>query len=355
MKIAVYSIAKNESNFVRSFCQSAADADIILIADTGSSDDTVPIAVECGATVRDICITPWRFDRARDAALSLLPRDIDVCISLDMDEVLEPGWRAEIEKCYIDGATRMSYNYDWGNGVTFLTDKIHSRHGYHWHHPCHETLRADGRITEKIVCTEKLLITHHADPTKSRGQYLSLLAMAVEEDPNCPRNAFYYARELTFYRHHEMAITALGVYLNNPKATWSGERSAAMRLIGESYSELGRPIDAIKWCRLACAESPNDLEPWIALAGILYNQQDSLGCYTACLTALNIKRSPKTYLCDPAARGSKPYDLAALSAYDLGRYHEAVIFGKHALRLAPNDNRLKINLEWYSKTIEDSK
>ena len=40
MKIAVYAISKNEEQFVKRFCESAKDADLILIADTGSTDNT---------------------------------------------------------------------------------------------------------------------------------------------------------------------------------------------------------------------------------------------------------------------------------------------------------------------------
>ena len=93
MKIAVYAICKNEEQFVKRFCESAKEADLILIADTGSTDNTVIEARACGATVYEIAITPWRFDKARDAALALIPRDIDVCIALDLDEMLQPGWR----------------------------------------------------------------------------------------------------------------------------------------------------------------------------------------------------------------------------------------------------------------------
>lgn len=76
LKICVYAIARNEEQFVERFCASAKDADLILIADTGSEDNTAVKAAECGATVYDICITPWRFDKARDAALALIPRAI---------------------------------------------------------------------------------------------------------------------------------------------------------------------------------------------------------------------------------------------------------------------------------------
>ena len=56
MKIAVYAISKNEAQFVKRFCESAKEADLILIADTGSTDDTVELAKECGATVYNIKI-----------------------------------------------------------------------------------------------------------------------------------------------------------------------------------------------------------------------------------------------------------------------------------------------------------
>jgi glycosyltransferase involved in cell wall biosynthesis len=89
LKICVYAISRNEEQFVNRFCDSAKNADLILIADTGSADKTVELALQNGAKVYDICISPWRFDLARNAALSLIPKDIDVCISLDLDEVLE--------------------------------------------------------------------------------------------------------------------------------------------------------------------------------------------------------------------------------------------------------------------------
>lgn len=123
MKIAVYAISKNEAQFVERFCESAKDADGIFIADTGSTDDTAEQAAKHGAIVHDICITPWRFDLARNAALALIPRDYDICISLDLDEIMEPGWREEIERVWVEGTTRLRYYFDWGCGIKFLYEK----------------------------------------------------------------------------------------------------------------------------------------------------------------------------------------------------------------------------------------
>ena len=88
MKVAVYTIAKNEEQFVERWFNSAKDADYLLIADTGSSDKTVELAKSFGINVYSVNVNPFRFDDARNAALALIPADIDYCISVDMDEVL---------------------------------------------------------------------------------------------------------------------------------------------------------------------------------------------------------------------------------------------------------------------------
>ena len=98
MKIAVYTIAKNEEQFVKKWYNSAKEADYLLIADTGSTDNTIELAKKLGINVVSIAINPWRFDDARNASLALLPTDITYCIQLDMDEVLVEGWRQELEK-----------------------------------------------------------------------------------------------------------------------------------------------------------------------------------------------------------------------------------------------------------------
>lgn len=349
MKIAVYAISKNEEQFVRRFCESAKDADLILIADTGSTDKTVELALECGAKVHDICISPWRFDKARDAALALIPRDFDVCISLDLDEVMEPGWREEIERVWTAETTRLRYKFDWGCGISFFYEKIHHRHGYHWHHPVHEYPRPDGRITEVYAHTDMLLVSHHPDNTKSRGQYMPLLELAIKEDPHCPRNAFYHARELTFYGRWDEAIQSLQRYLGMPEANWANERCYAMRLLAKSYGELGNHWEAMKWARLACAEAPGTREPWCELATAAYRFHDWQECFYAATKALSIERKEEVYTMDPEVWGARPYDLAAIAAFRLNIKDKALEYGRKAAELSPNDKRLIDNLKWYEQ------
>lgn len=346
MKICVYAISKNEEQFVERFCNSAADADLILIADTGSTDRTVELAQAAGAKVPRIHINPWRFDDARNAALALIPPDIDVCVSLDLDEELQPGWREEIERLWTQDTTRLRYKFDWGAGIAFYYEKIHARRGYRWHHPCHEYPVPD-RITEVWAQTDMLLVIHKPDPTKSRGQYLDLLRVSVQEDPRDPRNAFYYARELSFHQQWDAAIAECQRYLALPEATWGNERCYAMRVIARCYSEMGNTYEALNWARRSTAEAPNTREPWCEVANIAYQTGRWPECYGAALSALAIKDRELVYTCDPAVWGAQPHDLASIAAWHMGMVDAAIEHAEMAVSLAPTDERLRANLNFY--------
>lgn len=352
LKIAVCAIMKNEKQFVERFCDSARDADMILIADTGSTDGAREEAVRCGATVYDICVTPWRFDRARNAAIDLLPRDIDVVISLDIDEVLQPGWREEIERVWIPGeTTRLRYMFDWGSGIAFYYEKIFARHGYYFHHPVHEYPVPDKRITEVWAQTNMLLAVHKPDPTKSRGQYMDLLELSVKEDPECPRNAFYYARELSFHSRWLESIEAVKKYLALPRATWPNERCYAYRTAARCWEALGDWHEAEKAYMMAAGEAPNTREPWCEWAMLMYRQHRWEECFAYSMRALKITNREMVYTCDPQVWGHWPHDLASIAAYHLGMKDIALEQAKLAVSMSPDDLRLRKNLQYLENEI----
>ena len=94
MKVYVYAICKNESKFARRWMESMSEADAVYVLDTGSEDDTVQLLREAGAIVEIQEFRPWRFDRARNRSLEMVPEDADVCVCTDLDELFHPGWRA---------------------------------------------------------------------------------------------------------------------------------------------------------------------------------------------------------------------------------------------------------------------
>ena len=354
MRVAVYTIALNEEQFVKDWYESAKEADYLLIADTGSSDDTIALGRSLGINVVSISVKPWRFDDARNASLALIPNDIDYCIALDMDEQLQPGWRKELEKAFKKKATRPRYKYTWNwnedgsPGLQYGGDKIHSRHGYRWKHPVHEVMVTD-RIDE-VQEWVNLEIHHHADNTKPRSQYMPLLAQSVKEDPWDDRNAFYYARELYFYGQHKQSEEEFKRHLSLPRAVWPPERAASMRYIAKMQTD-GQLRE--EWLLKAHKESPDRREALVDLASYYYEQGSWTACYQAAERALDIKDKPLEYLCEEFAWGYLPWDLAAIAHYNLGNFEKALNYGAKAVELNPNDPRLVSNLAFYSKESLD--
>ena len=345
MKIAVYTICLNESQFIERWAKSAEDADYRLIVDTGSTDDTVEVAKRAGCNVSSITVNPWRFDDARNAALALVPNDIDMCVSLDADEVLQPGWRQHLESLP-ENVTRPRYKYVWSwnpdgtEGITFYRDHIHKRHGYRWKHAVHEIVIPTG---EEVQAYCGLEVHHHPDSTKSRGQYLPLLELAVKENPQDDRNQFYLGREYIFYNQYENAIPHLLKHLE--LSTWAAERAASMRYLAKATGKREH------WLLRACAESPERREPWVDLAQLYYETQNWAGCFGAAKRALWITDKPLEYLCEPDAWGQLPHDLAGIAAWNLGLKREALDHTVNALKIASWDGRIRKNAEMMYKTL----
>lgn len=348
MRIAVYTIAKNESQFIERWAESCREADYRLIVDTGSTDDTIELAEHFGCAVEVIEVSPWRFDVARNLALEALPDDIDYCISLDADEVLMPGWRDAFEG--LDPkVTRPRYKYVWSSNpdgserLTFGGDKIHARHGYYWKHPVHEVLMPKE---EEVQAWIDLDMRHYPDPSKSRGQYLPLLKLSVEEEPENDRNQFYLAREYMFYNMPQDAIPHFLKHLE--LSTWKPERATGMRYLGKATGQREH------WFLRACAESPERREPWVDLAQYYYEVHNWPGCYSAATRALSITEKPLEYLCEPEAWGALPHDLASIAAWYIGLTDQSIKFNLNAILLDPHDARLKNNAAFGFKALRTS-
>lgn len=351
MKIAVVSIMKNEAKHIKRWKESANDADALYVLDTGSDDDSVSIAKELGINVYEAAITPWHFGNARNYLLDLLPSDIDYVINLDLDEVLIDGWRGHLESMD-QSITRPRYNYTWSwnddgtPGLQYNGDKIVKRNGYRWMNAVHEVMTPVSGLIEKQGFIG-LQIEHHADNLKSRGSYLPLLALDVEENPNNDRNRYYYARELFFHGMIEESIKHFKHHISMPEARWDAERAWSMRYLAKMI-----PDEREAWLFRACAEYPHGREPWFDLGQHFYEKQNFAGCYFAANKALAIKTKEGLYLNEPEPWGWKMHDMFAVAAYNLNQHFDAYVNGCIALTLNPNDARLQKNVEFYAERIE---
>ena len=303
MKIVVYAIAKNESSFVDRWMDSMSEADQVVVLDTGSDDGTAERLQARGAQVTVERIIPWRFDRARNRSLELVPEDADVCVCTDLDEVFHPGWRSALEGFWTPETRQASYRYTWSfrpdgsEGMVFWADKIHKNGCYRWASPVHETLAYTGEGAERFVDAAGVQLDHHPDETKSRGQYLPLLELAVREDPQNDRNCHYLGREYMFRGEWQKAIETLARHLTLPSAVWADERCASMRYIARCLRALEQDDSAERWLHRAIAEAPHLREPYMDYAQLLYTQERWYGLVDVLRTALAITERPRTYIC----------------------------------------------------------
>jgi glycosyltransferase involved in cell wall biosynthesis len=347
VKIAVYTIALNEEKFVERWYESSKDADYHLILDTGSSDKTVAKAKKLGINVVVASVSPWRFDVARNTALALLPNDIDMCIAMDMDEVLVDGWREELEKIE-PGVTRprhtftFSFNPDGSPAFQFGGNRVHARQGYIWKYPIHEILMPYN--INEVQSWVNLEMQHHPDASKSRDQYFPMLEAASREDPEDARIAFYYGRELYYRRMYKEAAEQLNYFLQLPSATWVGDRSDALIIISRCTNDL---VEARQWAWMAIQEAPDRREGYVRMATICYHTENYEEGLMYAERALAITERPLQYMCEDWAWDWQVLDVAAICAWVLGDVDKARKYGIEALEMNPEHERLKKNVEYY--------
>lgn len=359
-KICVYGVCKNEEKFAKRCMESLKDADLVVFADTGSTDNTVSVLRECGATVYEIPVSPWRFDVARNACLEKIPEDIDICVCIDLDEVLENGWREALENAWEEDTNRATYLYIWkfnddgSPSVWYYHERIHSRLNYKWIYPTHEVLNYLGEGEEKWCKAEGLTFKHYPDSKKSRSFNLPLLELAVKENPHSVRNIHYLGREYYFAGEWDKGIETLKKYLSLKDATWKEERSFAMRYIACCYKGKGDFDKAKLWLLKAISESPKMREPYVEMARIAYLEEDWNMILVMTNLALGIKENSTNHHNEEFAWNETPYDLASLAYYHIGDYEKSLEYVLEALRLSPNDKRLKENSK-IIKNITDNR
>lgn len=355
MKVAVYTIALNEAAHVERWADSAADADYRVVADTGSTDDTVELLVEKGVTVHRIAVWPWRFDVARNAALALLPADVDVCLTMDMDRFLEPGWRPKLEAAWTSETTALFCPVVYRASVddptplrSWPAKNFHHRWGYRFTRPVHEALVYTGPKEVTGRCDD-IVIHEVQDPDKpTRRQYLPLMELAHAEDPADAQICFWLGREYMWAERREPAIELLLRYLLLPSSTWNDERSEAMR-----YLARLQPEQKIQWLDKARLEAPHRREIWLDLAEEFHTKSDWLNLFWACTNGIEKTHRTGSYLDDRQCWGFRLPDLAAIAAWHLNVMDRAVAWGQEAIDLDPGNQRLKSNLDFFVRRRDE--
>lgn len=335
-----------------------SEADLVVVTDTGSTDQTVKKLRGRGAVVYEERIVPWRFDTARNLAMDHIPEDTDICVSNDLDEIFEPGWREKLETAWDPSYTRARYQFAWSHNADgtvqkqYAMEKIHRRHDFRWVHPVHEVLEYSGTDEDKTVWVPGLLLHHYPDVSKPRTQYLPLLELSVQENPQNDRAMFWLGREYVYHKEYEKAIRTLKKHLELPAAKWNEERSASMRFIAQSYEALGDRKEAQRWLYRALAECPEVREPYLSLVRFGYQERNWPLVYAMVIKGLSITQRGGSYLVQPESWGPALYDNGAIAAYRMGLFQESYEYALKACALEPSNARLKNNLALIGQKLD---
>lgn len=218
-------------------------------------------------------------------------------------------------------------------------------------HPVHEILKYSGKDPDKTVWVKGLVLNHHQDPSKPRAQYLPLLELAAEENPQDDRTCFWLGREYMYHGMYDKCIAELKRHLKLASANWDEERCASMRFIAKSYQSKGDFMQSKQWYFRAIAECPHVREPYLDLARLGYLMQNWPLVFFMVEKALRITQKTTSYLFEPATFGYSLYDFGAISTYWLGLYAKSYAYAEIACKMEPKNERLKKNMEFIALKV----
>ena len=336
MKIGIYALAKDESRHAAEWAEATVAADVRVVTDTGSSDDTREILRAAGVTVAESAIVPWRWDVAWTQALCNLPADLDVAFRVDLDERPQPGWREAIEAAWDGTANNLTYRYVWSfssdgsPGLVFPCDRVHARSGFLWRQATHEGLLCWSDEKRQRWC-HGLEVHHHRDAGKVHKSDLTLLRVAVRESPGDARARWYLAREMDYAGMPE-AAAEFAAYLRMAGGSPT-ERAYAFRRLA---SLTGRE----QHLHAAAKESPAEADAWERLALARHHAGDAEGSLQFALQA--VAAGATTHATDPQAK-ARAHELASIALWQLGRQEEAIPHAAAAAAGLPLDERIAAN------------
>lgn len=339
MKVAVYSICKNEEQHVARWLKSVEEADRIIVLDTGSEDNTRELlAQHPKVELHTANFIPFRFDIARNMAANQVPEDYDLALFCDFDEVIEPGWRNKLEQVpapYDAITLRMIFSRTADGEPDTVYNRLmaHRPHNYVWMYPIHEVL-VPVNEHQNLVVNSDVVVEHLPDPSKPRGQYLELLQTAVEEFNHDARMRQYLGREYMYREEWGSAIIHLETHVTMKDSSVCIAES--YRYLSRCHEAMGSVAQAERALLQALATAPDQREPHAELSAFYQRSGDIERCLAFALTCSTVPDSPNYVIRERRYYREWPHHMAAWAYSQLGAQALAVQHITWALNIAPD-------------------
>lgn len=215
MKISLCMITKDEEKFLPSCLQSVKNhVDEMIIADTGSRDNTCNIALEYGAKIFHL---NWKDDFSAARNFTLDKAKGDWILFLDADEVLENGelLRPLVKEADHDLIGFLFHILNYSDEKLTQIERSHSLRLFR-NTP---DLRFFGAIHEQLPIQDKMvamtdLVIHHygylpsiTQAKEKSKRNLTILEKEMKKDPNNPFLYYNLGMEYTRIHNFEHALS----------------------------------------------------------------------------------------------------------------------------------------------------
>ncbi len=269
--LSVCMIVRNEAELLPD-CLASLDglADEVLVTDTGSTDDTVRIAAEHGASVSS---HPWKDDFSEARNASIRHAKGDWILWVDADERINKADHDRIRRLIGDGrcdayAVPIASETPGGRQITFGHRLFRNRRGFRFSGRIHEQVspsieRAGGRIRRAdftIAHCGYNLAPERMEAKLRRN--LDLLETARREDPADPYVRFTLAQALLKLKETVRAQEELEIALGERSdvrmrgSLPPDTRAAALNNLAQCALARGAPVTALERCRHSMKLAP---------------------------------------------------------------------------------------------------
>lgn len=365
-KICVYAICKNESKFVDRWVSALqGEADCVVVLDTGSTDDTVEKLkkYEPFVTVKQYDYMKelgyFRFDKARNDSLKLVPFDIDICVVFDLDQVPRKGWSNIIRKHFSEGNLEVEgYIIDhdkYGNELnSWRSRNVHPNSPlWTWDRVIHEGIDYRGDQQYSTTFDPDFIIDHYPDTYKDRSLYRELLTYSCKEYPKDPYYGIYLGIELSRRGTKEEAAEAFRRCLKECDFTNEDQ------IKYQCYLNLALVSDNASECIDVLNKAEKMEIPTRRLYEIEANIFEKLGNYDIAINkleiALNIQSNSNDWTEDARLYSGVIEDrLSLFYYYQKQNYPKAIEYCARALSFDNKNKRLIKNMSFFYKKLVES-
>jgi len=284
-------ITKNEGLNIKPFLASFSDlSNNFIIVDTGSTDETVSIAIEENIEVHhfDWCDD---FSMARNFCLSKVKTPWVMMV--DADQRISDESIKILKSCFKETSSSVDVFYlksTFNNTSIFLPKIWRSNLNLKYIYPVHEYLSFEGKSIKSTNCEAIIENTPQDDYRKSRKKYISIMEKYITENGEDLHLLYYLVSDNNYLGDYQKVLSWAARYLsNNPQDDC--EISRVLFRCASALINTGNSKKAKKILRQSIKLDSKNVESYLSLGDIFYKEgkiEQAQKCYKELINKKNI-------------------------------------------------------------------